>query len=157
VARQLFTELQSDGLRFAPGTNVGEVINAYVKNHQTSITTLEHGNSAMAKSIRTHGLEEQVTGIKGVFASMAQCTWQQSWMQAYQEHNAAGKNAAIKGLKSLNAVITTTPSKHGSFSGSIMAETNQKKALGGYARHMQHNDFEFIQRVVSINCGQHGQ
>jgi hypothetical protein len=157
VARQLFTQLQSDGLRFAPGTNIDRTINAYVKQEETSIRQLESGNSAEARSIRTHGLEMQVTGIKGVFASMAQCTWQQSWMQAYQEHDGAGKNAAIRGMKSLNAVITTTPSKHGTFSGSIMAETNQKKALDGYVRHMQHNDFEFIQRVISINCGQHDQ
>jgi len=153
VARQLFTQLQSDGLRFAPGINTKRTINAYVKNNRMSIKRLEQGSSAEASSIRKHGLERQVTGIKGQLASMAQCTWEQSWLQAYQEHHGTGENAAIRGMKSLNAVITTTPSNHGTFSGSIMAETNQKNALGGYVRHMQHNDFEFIQRVVSINCG----
>jgi hypothetical protein len=153
VARQLFAQIQSDGLRFAPGINTRRTINAYVKNNRISINKLEQGNSAEARSIRKYGLERQVTGVKGQFASMAQCSWQRNWLQAYQEHDGAGKNAAIRGMKSLNAVMTTTPSKHGTFTGSIMAETNQKKALGGYVRHMHHNDFEFIQRVVSINCG----
>jgi hypothetical protein len=152
VAHQLFDELHSDGLRFAPGVNTERTISAYVKSNEISISNQERGNSSAARSIRKHGLLRQVTGVKGEFAFLAQCTWQQSWIQAYREHDPAGKKAAIRGMQALNTVITTTPSKNGTFSGSIMAETNQKKALVGYVRHMQHNDVKFIQRVVSINC-----
>jgi hypothetical protein len=94
----------------------------------------------------------QVTGIKGAFAGLAQCSWQQNWIQASQADDGAEKNTAIRRMEALDTVITTTPSKDGTFSGSIMAETNQKKALAGYVRHMQHNDLNFIQRVVFINC-----
>ena len=93
-----------------------------------------------------------MTGIKGQFAFLAQCTWQQNWIAGVSRQQRGCKNAAIRGMKALNTVITTTPSKNGAFSGSIMAETNQRKALAGYVGHMQHNDVNFIQRVVSINC-----
>jgi hypothetical protein len=152
LAHQLGDQLRSEGLRFAPGINADQMVDTLVKETQLMVSRQERGNSAAAKATRQHGSFMDVTGVKGRIAGLAQCTWQQSWIQAYQASDAPGKVTAINGLIALNNVITTTRSKNGTFSGSIMAETNQKKALLGYIRHMKDNNFKFIQRLTSINC-----
>jgi hypothetical protein len=152
LAHQLGSQLHSEGLRFAPNISPNQMVDTLVQETQRMVSRQERGNSAAANATREHGSFMDVTGVKGRIAGLAQCTWQQSWIRAYQADDAAGKNAAINGLIALNSVITTTQSKNGTFSGSIMAETNQKKALAGYIGRMKDNDFKFIQRLTTINC-----
>jgi hypothetical protein len=128
------------------------VTDSYVKRIHQLVRNEEKGNSRLAKATRKSGITMDVTGIKGHFAGLAQCSWQQRWIQAYNANDAAGKRAAIHGITALDGVITTTPSKNGTFSGSIMAETNRKKALVGYVRHMTDNDYAFITRVTNLDC-----
>jgi hypothetical protein len=152
LARQLGDQLHAEGLRFAPGINPDQMVDLLVNETQRTVRFAEHGNSAAAKDTREHGMLMDVTGVKGRIAGLAQCTWQESWLQAYRAGNPTAKNAAINGLTVLNGVKTTTRSENGSFSGSIMAETNQKKALNGYIGRMRDNDFGFIRRVTTLNC-----
>jgi hypothetical protein len=155
LAHQLGKQLHSEGLRFAPNISPNQMVDTLVQETQRMVSRQERGNSAAAKATREHGSFMDVTGVKGRIAGLAQCTWQQSWIRAYQADDAAGKNAAINGLIALNSVITTTQSKNGTFSGSIMAETNQKKALAGYIGRMKDNDFKFIQRPTALKPDQH--
>ena len=129
-----------------------QMVDLFVKETQNQVHLDERGNSASAKITREHGEFMDVTGVKGHIAGLAQCSWQQNWIQAYKADDSAGKNAAINGLIALNDVKTTTPSKNGSFTGSIMAETNQKKALVGYIGRMRDGNFGFIRRVTALNC-----
>ena len=152
LAHQLANQLVSDGLRFAPGFRVNEMTGIVIRDSERLVRQEERGNSAAARSTRENGILRDVTGVKGQFAALAQCTWQQSWLRAYRADSAVETKADIRGMTALNHVITSTPSKNGTFSGSIMAETNQKKALVGYVRHMQRGDYAFINRVVTINC-----
>jgi hypothetical protein len=152
LAHQLVDQLHGEGLRFAPGTNSDQMIDLFVKETQTQVRLDERGNSASAKITRKHGELMDVTGVKGHIAGLAQCSWQENWIQAYEADDSAGKTAAINGLTALNAVRTTTPSKNGSFTGSIMAETNQKKALVGYIGRMRDGEFGFIRRLTALNC-----
>jgi hypothetical protein len=152
LAYQLGAQLHAEGLRFAPGVDPNQMVDVLVKGTQHVVSMAERGNSSTAKATRAHGMLMDVTGVKGRIAGLAQCTWQRSWLQAYEAGDGAGTNAAIKGLTALNGVVTTTRSKSGTFRGSIMAETNQKKALVGYIGRMKDNDFGFIQRITSLNC-----
>jgi hypothetical protein len=152
LAHQLGDQLHSEGLRFAPGVGRNQMVDLLVQEIQRMVMQEEQGTSAAAKATRQHGSFMDVTGVKGRIAGLAQCTWQHSWLQAYEANDAAGKNTAIEGLSALNNVITTTRSKNGTFSGTIMAETNQKNALVGNIRHMKDNDFKLIQRLTALNC-----
>ena len=152
LAHQLGEQLHAEGLRFAPGINSDQMVDLFVKETQNQVHLDERGNSASAKITREHGELMDVTGVKGHIAGLAQCSWQQNWIQAYKADDSAGKNAAINGLIALNGVRTTTPSKNGSFTGSIMAETNQKNALVGYIGRMRDGEFGFIRRVTALNC-----
>jgi hypothetical protein len=152
LAHQLGNQLHSEGLRFAPGIDPDQMVDLFVKETQRQVRLDERGNSASARITREQGEFMDVTGVKGRIASLAQCSWQESWLQAYKTGDTAGRNAAINGLTALNGVQTTTRSKNGTFRGSIMAETNQKKALNGYVGRMKDDDFGFIQRVTTLNC-----
>jgi hypothetical protein len=152
VVRQNFEQLLSEGLRFAPGTNTHRVLNDFVSQHQAGIRKLESGNSALAKSLRSHGELVQITGIKGTFAGLAQCSWQEYWVQAYESGDTAERNAAVQGMAALDNVVTVTPSKTGTFSGSIMAETNRKRTLLQYVREMKHGDFSLLKQYTNVQC-----
>jgi hypothetical protein len=152
LALQLSNQLHSEGLRFAPGIKADRMVDLFVKETQHLVRLDERGNSASAKATRKYGELMDVTGVKGRIAGLAQCTWQRSWIAAYEASDASSQTAAINGLTALNSVRTTTDSKSGTFTGSIMAETNQKKALNGYIGHMRDSDFAFIQRVTNLNC-----
>jgi len=152
LAHQLGDQLHVEGLRFAPGVNLNQMVDLFVKETQDQVRLDERGNSVSANITREHGELMDVTGVKGHIATLAQCTWQQSWIQAYEADDSTGKSAAINGLTALNDVKTTTRSKNGSFTGSIMAETNQKKALVGYIGRMRDGDLGFVQRLTTLNC-----
>jgi hypothetical protein len=156
LERQLFQELLSDGLRFPPRINTNVVIDSVVNQAAAGIKKIEEGSSSMDKSLRTRGLEVQVTGIKGTFAGVAQCSWEGYWVDAYKAGNQAHEDRAVQGMAALNNVITTTPTKNGTHRGSITAETNRKKALIQDVRLMKQGDVKFFQRDISINCANSG-
>jgi hypothetical protein len=152
VARQLSDQLLSDGLRFPPGVDAKQVIKQWGVSDQIQIRKDEQGNSKFAKIVKRGGILMSETGVKGTFAGFAQCAWQRSWVAAYDSHNSAKEGADIQGMLSLNAVITTTPTKNGSITGPIMHETNRTRTLLQYARNMKRGDIRFIQNVTSLNC-----
>jgi hypothetical protein len=152
VARQNFEQLLREGLRFAPGTNTRHVLQMYVSEQQAELRTLESGHTAAAKSLRVHGLLVQITGIKGTFAGLAQCSWQEYWVTAYTSGDRAEQNAAVRGMAALDNVITVTASKTGTFSGSIMAETNHTRTLLQDVREMKDGDFSRIKRATAVQC-----
>jgi hypothetical protein len=153
VAAQLFNQDLSDGLRFAPGTNTRQVLESYVNGIRYLVTYTETKDGPIAaRATKKYGLLEQVTGIKSKFLLTSQCTWQRSWISAYQAHNRGQATAAIKGMLALNNIMTTTPTKNGTFTGHLMQEVNSARTNRIYARSMKHGDLKSIQNNVSINC-----
>jgi hypothetical protein len=157
LEKQLFQQLLSEGLRLPPNVKASQVIDNVVNQGIASTKRIEHGTSAMDKSLRTHGMRVQVTGIKGTFAGAAQCAWEYYWVDANRAGNGSHEAAAIRGMASLNDVITSTPTANGTHTGSIMAETNRKKTLIQDVRLMQHGDLSFFERDTSVNCANSGQ
>ena len=152
LEKQLFGQLLSEGLRLPPNVKASQVIDDIVNRGIASTKQIEHGTSAMDKSLRTHGMRVQVTGIKGTFAGVAQCAWESYWVDAYKAGNGSNEATAVRGMASLNDVITSTPTANGTHMGSIMAETNRKKTLIQDVRLMNHGDLSFFERDTSVNC-----
>jgi hypothetical protein len=152
LERQIFQALLSDGLRFPPNVNTHVVIDKLVNEAVARTKQIEEGSSALDKSIRTHGIRVQVTGIKGTFAGAAQCAWEGYWIDGYKAGSRMHEEAAVRGMAALNSVITTTVTKNGTHTGSITAETNRKKTLIQDVRLMKQGDLSFFQRDTSINC-----
>jgi hypothetical protein len=152
LERQLFQELLSEGLRFPPNVNTHQVIDNTVSEAIVQAKQFAEGKSALDKSVRRHGIRVQVTGIKGSFAGQAQCAWEYYWIDAYKSDSGAHVRTAIRGMSALNDVITTTPTKDGTRTGSITAETNRKKTLVQDVRLMKRGDISFFERDTSVNC-----
>jgi len=152
VARQLSDQLLSEGLRFPPGVDVQQLIGKWGISDEIGIKIDEQGNSNFAKLVKKGGLLMSETGVKGTFAGFAQCAWQKSWVSAYDGHDGSEQGADIRGMVSLNSVITTTPTKNGSITGSIMHETNRTRTLFQYVHDMKRGDVGFIQSVTRLNC-----
>jgi len=156
LERQEFQGLLSEGLRFPPNINTDTLIDHLVNEARAYTKEIKVGTSAEDKSIRAHGIRIQVTGIKGSFAGVAQCAWEGYWIDAYTAGNQTHEEAAVQGMAALNRVVTTTPTKNGTHTGSITAETNRKKTLIQDVRLMKQDDVSFFQRDISINCANSG-
>jgi hypothetical protein len=139
VVHQLAEQLHAEGLRFAPGVSTSAQIAYAIQTDQ-----------AMVK--RDGSGVTQVTGIKGRFALLASCTWQRSWLAAFDHHDRSAMNAAVTGMQHLDAVVTTTPTKDGSFTGRIISEVNDNRDQVRLIAAMRHDDASPVQRDVTINC-----
>lgn len=131
LAQQWATQLQQDGLRFAPG---------YVpqKNIDSAITSLQRSSRQVVAGRQVHSLI-QVTGVKGRIADVAACTWESSWLIAHQQHDQAGMRASVAGM-------------HQTAGLKIMSKINEAKTLTEFANAADHGDASRIQTDVDLNC-----
>lgn len=118
-------ELHDDGLRFAPGYDPQ-------RNVDSVITVLQRSGQ------RLHSLV-QVTGVKGHIADAAACTWESSWVSAYQGHDPAGMTAATAGMRQTATL-------------KIMSQINAATWLTGLANDADRGDAGPIQADVTVNC-----
>lgn len=81
VASRLAQQLQQDGLRFAPGYDMG------------------HNVEATVHRLQRLGGETDVTGVEGWIADDAACSWQRSWLTAHDHDDQAAMGVASAGLR----------------------------------------------------------
>ena len=80
-----------------------------------------------------------MTGVEGSIANDAACTWQRSWLTAYQQADQAEMSAAMEGLDQTAGL-------------KIMSQVNNAESLAELAGDAKESNAAPIQNNVALNC-----
>jgi hypothetical protein len=131
LARQWASQLQHEGLQFAPGYDPQ-------RNIDSAIATIQRTKQQFQRTHEARSLL-QITSVKGDIAHAAACTWERSWLDAHQARDQASMSADAAGM-------------HQTAGLPIMSQVNAANWLTGLTNDAVQGNAEPIQADVRFNC-----